>query len=329
MEDLLLALRAAAEPTRLRLLALAATGAFCGTEITAVLGQSQPRLSRHLRLLTEAGLLLRIPDRSNIWFALPDAATPRGQLARALIDRLPAEDSQLAADRRAAAEILAARARTASESFRRLGSEWDEVQALGLPAKAVEETLQNLVGDGPIGRLLDIGTGTGRVLELLAPRLTSGIGIDINPQMVAFTRSRLAQSGLGQCSVRQGDMYRLPFPDGDAQAGFECVVLQMVLHHAEDPEAVVREAARVLRTGHRMIVVDLAAHGRHDLTDRLAHRHPGFHEATMRRMLQGVGLSLVRTQRFEAGLTVEIWSGALMRDDAAHPPQAAQESIRP
>ncbi len=194
MEDLLLALRAAAEPTRLRLLALASSGAFCGTEIVAILGQSQPRLSRHLRLLTEAGLLLRIPDGAFIWFALPDAATPRGQLARALVDRLPADDALLAADRRAAAEVLAARARAASESFRRLGADWDEMHALGLPAEEVESAMGAIVGQGQVGRLLDIGTGTGRVLELLAPRLTSGIGIDISSQSnQRFARTDLAQ----------------------------------------------------------------------------------------------------------------------------------------
>jgi ubiquinone/menaquinone biosynthesis C-methylase UbiE len=330
MEDLLLALRAAAEPTRLRLLALASSGAFCGTEIVAILGQSQPRLSRHLRLLTEAGLLLRIPDGAFIWFALPDAATPRGQLARALVDRLPADDALLAADRRAAAEVLTARARAASESFRRLGADWDEMHALGLPAEEVESAMGAIVGQGQVGRLLDIGTGTGRVLELLAPRLTAGIGVDISPQMVAFTRGRLAQSGIGQCSVRQADMYHLPFPDGDGETGFDCVVLQMVLHHAAEPEAVLREAARVLRTGMKMVVVDLAAHGRKELTDRLAHRHQGFHEEQMRRMLNGIGLTLARTQVFDGPLTVQIWSGNLNRDaDATRSSHAAQESASP
>ena len=159
METLLTALRAAAEPTRLRLLALAARGAFCVTELTEILGQSQPRLSRHLKLLCESGLLDRVREGANVWFALPtgtDAA-----LARELVARLPAEDATLEVDRRQAVRVLAERARAATERFRRQGADWDEMRALDLPAAAVEEALLRLVPEPDAGRLLDIGTGTG------------------------------------------------------------------------------------------------------------------------------------------------------------------------
>src|SRR5277367_6242429 len=270
MDHLLLALRAAAEPTRLRLLALAARGEFCVMEFTEILGQSQPRLSRHLKLLCDAGLLERVPEGTNVWFALPAGDTLA--LVHDLLSRLPPDDPTLEADRRQAARVLAERARVASESFRRQGADWDEMRALGLPAQSVEDALLSLVPPGPDGRLLDIGTGTGRVLELLAPRVRQALGVDASKAMLALARARLSGPGFAHCGVRLADMYRLPLSD----QSFDIVVLQMVLHHAEDPAGAVLEATRVLKPGGRLLVVDLAEHDRTDLTSKLAHRWPGF-----------------------------------------------------
>jgi ubiquinone/menaquinone biosynthesis C-methylase UbiE len=327
MDDLLLALRAAAEPTRLRILALAARGAFCVSELVTILGQSQPRLSRHLRLLVQAGLLRRQQEGVFCWFALPETADPRGALVRALLDRLPERDPVLDADRRLGAQALSERARIASDSFRRQGADWDEMTALGLPTAKVEAALTSIAGPRPLGRVLDIGTGTGRVLELLGPRAETGLGIDASAQMLALARSRLGQAGLAHCTVRQADMYRLPLPDGDAREGFDSTILQMVLHHAEDPEAVLREAARVTRTGAKVIIVDLAAHAPHALSETLAHRHRGFQETRMRTMLQSVGLSVHGTATIPGPFETRIWSGTVsghLRDRAPTHPQDAQ-----
>jgi ubiquinone/menaquinone biosynthesis C-methylase UbiE len=313
MDDLLLALRAAAEPTRLRILALTARGAFNVSELVAILGQSQPRLSRHLRLLVEAGLLRRQQEGVFCWFAPPETTDPRGDLVRSLLARLPAQDAVLEADRRLAAQALSERARIASDTFRQKGADWDEMTALGLPTAAVEAALASVAGQGPLGRVLDIGTGTGRVLELLGPRAEMGLGIDASAQMLALARSRLGQAGLAHCTLRRADMYRLPLPDGGQGHGFDTTVLQMVLHHAEDPEAVLREAARVTRTGANIIIVDLAAHPPHALSERLAHRHRGFQEARMRTMLQSVGLSIHGTVKISGPLTTQIWSGSVGR----------------
>lgn len=283
MEMLLTALRAAAEPTRLRILALAATGAFCVTEFTDILGQSQPRLSRHLKLLCDAGLLERVREGANAWFAVPVGEA--GTLTRELAARLPANDAILQADRREAARVLAERARIASESFQKQGADWDEMRALGLPAEAVEASLGELVPPGT-GRLLDIGTGTGRVLELLGPRVQEGLGVDASKQMLALARARLARAALSHCSVRLADMYRLPLPD----AGFDVAVLQMVLHHAEDPGRVITEASRVLRPGGRLIVVELAAHRQADTVQRFAHRWPGFSPTELAAWMEHAGL---------------------------------------
>jgi ArsR family transcriptional regulator len=301
MESLLASLRAAAEPTRLRLLALAARGAFCVSELTEVLGQSQPRLSRHLKLLCDCGLLERVREGANVWFTLPHGAA--GSLPRDLVARLPEGDPVLEADRRQAARVLAERARVASESFRRQGADWDEMRALDLPAAAVEAALLALVPAQDAGRLLDIGTGTGRVVELLAPRISQGIGVDASKAMLALARARLARPGLGHCSVRLADMYRLPFAD----ATFDLAVMQMVLHYAEDPSGALAEVARVLRPAGRLIVIDLAQHRREELRSRLAHRWPGFGEEAMRVLLTGAGMQPGVPVSIDGPLAIRLW----------------------
>jgi ArsR family transcriptional regulator len=301
MERLLASLRAAAEPTRLRLLALAERGAFCVSEFTEILWQSQPRLSRHLKLLCDCGLLDRVREGANVWFALPHGQA--GALARDLVDRLPDNDPIMEADRRQAARVLAERARAASESFRRQGADWDEMRALDLPAQAVEDALLSLVTDQDAGRLLDIGTGTGRVLELLAHQISQGIGVDASKAMLALARSRLARADLTHCSVRLADMYRLPLQEQT----FDIAVLQMVLHYAEDPQGVLAEAARVLCPGGRLLIVDLAHHERRDLLNKLAHRWPGFDDAAMNTLLSGSGFEQTEVMDVPGPLAVRIW----------------------
>lgn len=300
MDPLLAQLRAAAEPTRLRLLALCARGAWCVSDLVAILGQSQPRLSRHLKLLAEAGLLERIPEGANAYFRVPESA----DLARSLIARLPEEDPLLAADRRAAARLAAERARAASDAFRREGADWDEMRALGLPGEAVEAAILSALPPR-IGRLLDIGTGTARLPELLASRADSATGVDASREMLALARARLAEHGLGGAvAVRQADMYRLPFAD----AAFDTVTLQMVLHYAEDPAAVLAEAVRVLAPEGVLLVVDLAPHARADLMERHAHRWPGFDDAAIAGWCGSAGAVAARAAELPGPLPVRLWS---------------------
>lgn len=298
MDDLLAQLRAAAEPTRLRLLALCARGAWCVSDLVAILGQSQPRLSRHLRLLVEAGLLVRTPEGANAWFQVPSDA----DLARQILARLPEEDPLLAADRRAAARLAAERARAASDSFRRHGADWDEMRALGLPGAEIEAALLDALPPR-IGRLLDIGCGTGGLLERLAPRIEEGLGVDASRDMLALARTRLAERGLAQISVRQADMYRLALPD----AAFDAVTLQMVLHYAEDPAAALAEACRVLRPGGVLAIVDLAPHQRADLLGAHAHRWPGFDDAGIAGWLGASGCVPARSATVPGALDVRLW----------------------
>ena len=319
MDALLTALRAAAEPTRLRLLALASRGAFCVMDFTEILGQSQPRLSRHLKLLCDAGLLARVREGANVWFGLP----PDAGLIRDVLARLPEDDPVLSADRRGAARVLAERARVASEGFRRKGADWDEMRALDLPAAAVEAAVLRLLPGPRLGRMLDIGTGTGRMLELLAPRISAGLGVDASRAMLALARARLARDALAHCAVRQADMYRLPL-----SGGYDLVLLQMVLHYAEDPDAALAEAARVLAPGGRLVVVDLAEHRRDDLTDRLAHRWPGFADAAMRAAFDRVGLRPAAPLSVPGPLEVRLWSGVMPAPGAdAYRTEHAREPV--
>ena len=324
MEALLTALRACAEPTRLRLLALSARGAFCVVEFTDILGQSQPRLSRHLKLLCDAGLLERVREGANVWFTVASETA----LVRDLLARLPGDDPVLAADRRGAARVLAERARIASESFRRQGADWDEMRALGLPAAEVEAALLLLLPERGIGRVLDVGTGTGRLLELLASRVSSGLGVDASRAMLALARARLARADLSHLAVRQADMYRLPLPD----RAYDLVVLQMVLHYADDPAAVLAEAARVLAPGGRLVVVDLAAHDRDDLAAKLAHRWPGFADDALRARLRDAGLRpndpISVPGALPEALEVRLWPALMPLPTSslpAHVPQLATE----
>jgi ArsR family transcriptional regulator len=267
-------------------------------ELTEILGQSQPRLSRHLRLLCDAGLLERVREGANVWFGLP----PEAGLVQELLGRIPEEDPVLAADRRAAARVLAERARVASESFRRAGSDWDEMTALALPAHDIEAAMMSLL-PARVGRVLDIGTGTGRMLELLAARVQAGLGVDASRSMLALARARLAKPGLGHLSVRQADMYSLPLPQR-----FDLVLMHMVLHYAEDPAAAVAEAARVLAPGGTLVVVDLAHHERLAIADRLAHRWPGFDDDTMTTLLQMPGLTPETIISVPGSLEVRLWA---------------------
>ncbi len=311
MERLLSSLRAVAEPTRLRLLALAARGSFCVMEFTEILGQSQPRLSRPLKLLCDCGLLDRVREGANVWFALPPGDD--GALARDLIARLPGDDAILESDRRQAARVLAERARIASESFRNKGADWDEMRALELPAQAVEDALLALIPETSRGRLLDIGTGTGRVLELLAPRVRQGLGVDASKAMLALARARLSHPGLGHCAVRLADMYRLPLAD----ASFDIAVLQMVLHFAEDPAGAIAEAARVLRPGGKLIVIDLAPHVREDLTSKRAHRWPGFSDSAVNQLVTNAGLDPGDAVTIPGPLDVRIWCATRLHNATA------------
>lgn len=304
METLLSGLRAAAEPTRLRLLALAAEGELTVSELTQILGQSQPRVSRHLKLLCDAGLLERHREGTWAFYRLAERGD-RAPLARLLVEMIPDTDAKLGLDRARLQAIRQARAHQAAEYFRANADRWAEMRSLHVPESEVERALLTLAGDRAIGDFLDVGTGTGRMLEIFASRVSHGLGIDLSHDMLRVARARLEELGIRNCQVRHGDMYNLALPS----ASFDFVVLHQVLHYADEPRAALAEAARLLRPGGRFAAVDFAPHELEYLRAEHRHRWLGFDAAEVVRWLAAAGLRPVPTRQLAGDpLTVLIWS---------------------
>ena len=297
------ALRGAAEPTRLRVISILAHCELTVTEITQVLGQSQPRVSRHLRLLCDAGLLDRVPEGSWVFYRLAD-----NHVARTFVGLLGDTDPTLADDRERLAAVQRARQDSADSYFEAHAHEWNNIRSLHVPEEDVECALQALLGDAPVGDLLDIGTGTGRILSLLAPRATRAVGIDRSHEMLGFARAALASAEYRHVQLRHGDMYHLAL----SARSMDLVVLHQVLHFADDPVAVMREVARVLRPGGRLLLVDFAPHDEESLRDQHAHRRLGFATDDIAHWAASAGLHARAAVRLEGSpLTVVIWDCTL------------------
>lgn len=303
MDVLLQGMRAAAEPTRLRLLALCAHAELTVTELTQILGQSQPRVSRHLKLLVEAGLLDRFREATWAFYRLSEKSACAA-LGRTIVDLIPPDDAILSLDLERLEGVKKARAEQAADYFRANAAEWRRVRTLYIDETEIERALLRLLPPDSVGELLDIGTGTGRMLELLASRARRGVGIDLSREMLAVARSNLEQKGLANCQVRQGDMYNLALPNESV----DVVTVHQVLHYADDPAAAVAEAARVLRPGGRLMIVDFAPHDLEFLRSEHAHRRLGFTNAEVNRWCRAAGLSVEEERRLAGkDLTVCLW----------------------
>ncbi len=306
MHTLLTALRAVAEPTRLRLLALSAHGDLTVGEMVQILGQSQPRVSRHLKLLTEAGLLDRFREGSRIYHRLVrDGAG--AEVARHLIAMLPEDDQDLALDLERLAGVKMERARAAATYFRRNAARWKEVRSLYVDEREVERVLARLLPAQRIHDLLDVGTGTGRMLEIFGPRVKHAQGIDLSREMLAMARANLERAGLKNCAVRQADMFQLPFPG----SSFDAVTIHQVLHYVDHPGPAIAEAARVLRPGGLILVADFAPHGLESLRSEHEHRRLGFGDSEVADWFAAAHLETRKVMHLPGDpLTVTVWLAA-------------------
>jgi len=301
--------RALADGTRLRILALVRRMELSVGELAQVLGQSQPRVSRHVKILVDARLLERRKEGSWVFVALGDrrAVAP---IATALDGWEALEhDHWAAADAARLAAVRADRAASAAAWFESHAGEWDAIRSLHVAEEEVEAAMARVLGTGPVGTLIDIGTGTGRMLELFGEKADAALGIDRSSEMLRLARAKLA--GRVNTDLRQADLYALPLGDGAA----DVAILHHVLHYAQQPGAAILEAGRVLGPGGRLLVVDFAPHDREELRTRDAHVRLGFGDEQVAAWADAAGLRLSGTETLGGGeLTVKLW---LARKDGA------------
>src|SRR5450631_1655733 len=302
------ALKAAGEETRLRVLALLAEAELTVSDLTDILRQSQPRISRHLKLLAEAGLIERFREGTWAFFRLAEHGGG-AQVARSLLGQLNPADPTVARDREKLAAVRSARAAAAQAYFRSHAAQWDRIRKLHVADAAVEEAIRSALAGKPFRSLLDLGTGTGRMLELFGREIERGLGLDLSLDMLLLARDRLERAGLKNCSVRQGDIYDLPLADDS----FDVVILHQVLHFLDDGARAIREAARVLRPQGRLLVVDFAPHEMEFLREEFAHRRLGFPPDAVAQWLEQAGLegvvhqSLAPDPGSDGKIAVSLW----------------------
>jgi len=300
-------LRAAGEPTRLRILALLAREELAVLELCRVLDQSQPRVSRHLKLLAEAGLVERFPDGAWVFYRLTGTGAG-GELVAEVLSAIDPADPALQRDAERLSAVWAERAADAGEYFARNAARWDEIRSLYVSDADVEAAILEAAGPGPFKRLVDLGSGTGRMLTLLAPHAETALGLDLSQQMLNLARNRVTEAGLQVCELRHGDIFATRLPAESA----DLVVVHQVLHYLADPAAAVKEAARIVAGGGKLIIADFAPHRLEFLREQHQHRRLGFAEPEMARWLADAGLSKVRVTALpparKEGLTVKIWT---------------------
>jgi len=300
-------LRAAGEPTRLRMLALLAREELSVLELCRVLDQSQPRVSRHLKLLAEAGLVERFPDGAWVFYRLATEGAGRVLADHTLASIDPA-DVTLRRDAERLSQVETERSSEAAAYFARNAARWDEIRGLYVSEAEVEAAIETAAGAGPLGRLVDLGAGTGRMLTLLGVRATRALGLDLSQQMLNIARLNVGEAGLSVCELRHGDIFATGLPAASA----DLVTVHQVLHYLGDPAAAVAEAARLVAPDGRLLIVDFAPHTLEYLREQHQHRRLGFSDEEIGRWLSAGGLVLDQTQTLpstvERGLTVKIWT---------------------
>lgn len=318
LDDIVEILKAAGEPTRLRLLALLSQGDLTVTDLTDILGQSQPRISRHLKLLAEAALVDRYQEGAWAFFRLSQGGPAVG-LVRQLLDTADPADAVFARDDERLRVLKKIRSDKAQAYFSRNAAEWDAVRRLHVSEAEVEAKLAEMIGTEPVNAFLDLGTGTGRILQLFEGLYRRGVGVDASRDMLAVARSNLDRAGITKASIRHGDIFNLPLERDE----FDVVTIHQVLHFLDEPEAAVAEAARMLAPGGRLAIIDLAPHALEHLRDEHAHIRLGFSHQTMSEWLERAGLGVEEVVDLKPAhsaadaLTVTIWLARDQRERAA------------
>lgn len=303
------ALKAAGEPTRLRILALLRRGDLAVGELVQILDQSQPRLSHHLKTLTMAGLVERLPEGSWVFYRA-QSKDWAGRLLQSLFSELDLEREPFATDVEALQRVRQSRAHSAEAYFSSIAENWDQLRALYYPEAAIEQAILDHVRGQHFERIVDLGTGTGRMLTLLAPHCTEAEGLDLSHDMLSVARANLNRAEVRNARVRQGDVTETPFEPSSA----DLVIVHQVLHYLEQPEDLLTEAARVLKPGGQLLVVDFAPHDLEFLRETQGHRRLGIRQNDISAWSKSAGLALQKPQKFDPpasldqGLSVLIWT---------------------
>lgn len=307
MAPLLDLFRALGDPTRLRIVHLLRAMELAVGEIAQVVGQSQPRVSRHVRILVEAGLVEKRKEGN--WVFLRMTRNGTAQPFYELFDCVTPSESEALwqhADLARLAAVRNDRARAADDYFARHAEEWDAIRSLYVSEAEVEAAMQGLLADEPIGHLLDIGTGTGRMMQLLGDKARQVTAVDRSPDMLRLARAKLPGEGGDKYALVMADFTDLPI---EARS-VDTVVLHQVLHYAQAPETVIAEAARVMDAGGRLLIADFAAHEREELRIRDQHARLGFSDEQMAQWFADAGIETERALELPGGeLTVKIWLG--------------------
>ncbi len=308
MDELLASLKAAAESTRIRIMFILSHGELNVSELTFVLGQSQPRVSRHLKLMSEAGLLSRHKEGNWVLFRLRSEGRG-GALARALVDMLSIQEQPLLGDLARLDEVKRQREEKAAAYFSANAASWSELRSLHVNEEHVENAMAQLIGNSAFETLVDLGTGTGRVLELFSRQAKSLQGIDSSRDMLAIARSSLEKQNL-RPELRQSDIYALPLADATA----DVVTIHQVLHFLDEPQKALLEARRILKPNGKLLVVDFAPHELEELRENHAHRRLGLSAEQMTAWFNRANLAVERHEVLDPpwlkdrkGLTVSLW----------------------
>jgi len=305
MDSLLKTLKAVAEPTRLRLLVLCSGGEFTVSELVYILDQSQPRVSRHLKLLCDAGLLQKLREGSWMFYRFAPEIEA-ADFAEHLLTLIPENDPVLVLDQKRLAEVKIERGLAATDYFRQNAAGWDKIRGLHVDEVKVEAQIEQAFANGSIDKFLDIGTGTGRILELVGSQARVAEGIDQSYYMLAIARDNLDRAKVNNCSIKHGDMYQLPFSNDT----FDAACIHQVLHFADEPSRVVAEAARILNPGGKLVVVDFSPHDLEELRDTYHHRRLGFSDGELAHWFRRNNLNFKSPVHLPGGqLTVAIWVG--------------------
>ena len=285
--------KALADPCRARLTAVLLSGEFTVQELTRIMGMGQSRVSRHLKILTEAGVLSVKRQGTWSYYRAGEESTFFSGIRPAFereLSSLPERCRDLAA----VSKVLEERRRRSQEFFDCHARQWDDLARTLLPVPEYRQRLLQLVPEG--ASVLEIGIGTGGLLTELTSRASRVIGVDHSPAMLEEARRRLNDRGIGGIELRLGEMSHLPLSD----ASVGCVVANMVLHHAADPPAVLAEIRRVLAPGGTLLLADLARHERESAREQLADQWLGFEDNELTEWLRRAGFTIINIDKVAA-----------------------------